>query len=351
MMTATRIRVVLAAVVVTAFAAPRSAGAQSAEAEALFQEGKRLMKNGEVAKACEKFEAGDRVEPTAGNELNLARCREANGQSAAAWAVYLKAAATAKHAGDFRREAEARKKAASLEPHLVYLTIAVPQDSRVEGLMIKRNDVPVDEALWDQRIPVDPGEYVISGEAPGRKLWSTTVAVLTKHRKIEVPQLERRIESRPAEPKPEVRHDPPAPSEDSSRPPVSRPREPDVAPASQSPAPPPPTSSLRKLPLVVAGVGVAAIGVAVGLGLHARSLEGDSDALCPTTSCNQAHGVDLNKSARRYGLAANIGYAVGGAAVVGAAALWFFGPKSHETLSVLPTLDAHHVGIGFARSF
>ncbi|HET7501361.1 MAG TPA: hypothetical protein VFK02_10175 [Kofleriaceae bacterium] len=348
-MTATRIHVALAIVVAAALAMPRAARAQSAEAEALFQEGKRLMKNGEIAAACDKFEAGERVEPTAGSELNLARCRETNGQIATAWAVYLKAAATAKHAGDTRREAEARKKAASLEPKLVYLTISVPEDSRVEGLVVKRNETAVDEALWDQRVPVDPGEYTISSEAPGYKLWITTVPVLTKNKKVEIPHLEKRIEARPTEPRPEVR--PPT----QARTPEDIPAATRKADLMERPVPPPASpgrSSRTKIFTIgLAAVGVAAIGTSVVLGLHANNLEEQSNDLCPDTQCGDANGIDLNRSARRYALATNIGFGVGGAAIVGAAVLWFFGPRSHETVAVLPMIDADHVGIHFARSF
>ncbi|HEU4733868.1 MAG TPA: hypothetical protein VFT22_38510 [Kofleriaceae bacterium] len=349
-MTATRIHVALAVVVTAAFVTPRAARAQSAEAEALFQEGKRLMKNGEIAAACDKFEAGDRVEPTAGSELNLARCREANGQIATAWAAYLKAAATAKHTGDPRREAEARKRAASLEPKLVYLTITVPEDSRVEGLVVKRNETTIDQALWDQRVPVDPGEYTISGEAPGYKLWIATVPVLTKSKKVEIPQLEKRIDVRPAEPRPEVRPATPARTMVEDTPPVTRKADLPDKPVARSEAPTRSPGS-KKLAIGLAAVGVAAIGASVALGLHANSLEDASDQVCPEVQCADADGVDKNKSARRYALATNIGFGVGGAAIVAAAAVWFFGPRSHETLAVLPMIDADHVGIHFARSF
>lgn len=350
MMTATRTHVALAIAVTAALAVPRAARAQSAEAEALFQEGKRLMKNGEIAAACDKFDAGERVEPTAGSELNLARCREANGQIATAWAVYLKAAATAKHAGDSRREAEARKKAASLEPKMVYLTIAVPADSRVEGLVVKRNETAVDEALWDQRVPVDPGEYTISGEAPGYKLWATTVPVLTKNKKVEIPQLEKRIDVRPVEAKPEIRQPTPRSTVDDT-PPITRKN--DLA---SRPVPPPEapgrSSGTKTLSIVLAAGGAVALGTSLYLGSHANDLQEQSNDLCPDTQCTDARAVSLNKSARNYALATNIGFGVGGAAIIGAAVVWFFGPKkSYESVSVVPTLDADHVGIHFARSF
>jgi hypothetical protein len=327
---------------------PGPAHAQSAEAEALFQDGKRLMTRGETAKACEKFEASDRVEPKSGTEINLALCRETNGQLASAWAAYLKTAASAKQVGNARREAEARKRAAALEPRLIYLTIAVPDDVRVDGLVIKRDGTAVDAALWNQRVPVDPDEYTISAEAPGYQSWSTSIVVKTKSKKVEVSALEKRPDARRAEPRPQGQRT--ASGEDGDREP-SGPRErlPDDAELNHAPSR---WTGTRKLSLALAAVGVAAAGAGGGLGLHASSLESQSDALCPQTACSDARGVSLNKSARHYTLAANIGFAAGGAAVVGAAVLWFLGaPPSRDGVAILPTLDAARVGIHFARSF
>ncbi|HET7505082.1 MAG TPA: hypothetical protein VFK02_28885 [Kofleriaceae bacterium] len=339
MMIATRPRWFLAAVVGmglvigAGFSAP--ARAQSAEAETLFREGKRLMKKGQVAKACEKFDAADRLEATAGTEINLADCREKNGQVATAWATFVKTAATAKHAGDGEREAEARRRAALLEPKLVYLTITVPAESRVDGLMIKRNDTVLDEVLWDQKLPVDPDEYTISAEAPGHEKWSTSVVVKTKSKKVEVPVLERRSEPRRAVP---------------VAPPAG---EVGVREREREPAPPPRSlTGRRKLSLVIAGIGVAAIGVGAGFGILAGRDEDKSDELCPEIMCSSEHGVDLNQRARRDALIANIGFAAGGVAIAGAAVLWLTGsPKSTEALSFAPLVGAGQVGVSFARSF
>jgi hypothetical protein len=338
MMTATsclhRLRALgLALAVVAMGLVPRPAHAQSAQAEALFQDGKRLMAKGETAKACEKFEASDRVEPASGTEINLARCRETSGQLASAWAAYLKTAATAKHDGNTRREAEARKQAAALEPRLIYLTIVVPDESRVDGLGITRNGIAVDQALWNQRVPVDPDEYTISGEASGYRPWSTSVLVKTKSKKVEVPALEKRPEVRRAEPRRTA-------PDDAGEPEVSR------------------WTDRRKLSLALVAVGVAAAGAGIGLGLHASSLERQSDDLCDHLTCHSADAVALNQSARRYALAANVGFVAGGAAVVGAAVLWWLGaphppgarPRADDT-AMIPTFGAGRVGVALARSF
>src|SRR5580704_996459 len=103
------------------FAQPKS-GETSVAAETLFREGKRLMTDGKLAEACDKLAASDRIEESVGTLLNLADCREKNGQLATAWATFLRAASIARTAGDGAREAEARRRASVLEPQLAYLT-------------------------------------------------------------------------------------------------------------------------------------------------------------------------------------------------------------------------------------
>src|ERR1700733_8879705 len=66
--------------IVAALAAP--ARAQSAEADVLFREGKQLLKAGNIAEACDKLDASDRLESSVGTLLNLADCREKNHQLA-----------------------------------------------------------------------------------------------------------------------------------------------------------------------------------------------------------------------------------------------------------------------------
>jgi len=330
-----------------AFTAP--AHAQTAEAETLFREAKRLMKTGKIADACDKFDASDRLEPTAGTELNLADCREKNGQLATAWAMFLKAAAAAKRAdNDGKREAEARRRAAALEPKLSYLTISVPEASRVEGLVIKRNGTAIDRALWDQRVPVDPDEYTIEGDAPGFEPWSTSVVVKTKPRTIEVPVLV----SRPAAKRGAV------PGRSATEPTVGEAA--DARAASDgagarelSPAAPPSRfTGRRKLALVIAAVGVGAAGTSLGFGLQARHVEDQANAICPDAACSDAHAVDLNRTARRNALIANVGLATAGAAVIGAVVLWFTGsPRSEGGVSIAPVLGSRSAGISLGRLF
>ncbi len=330
------------AVAPTAAAQPAArAGDNTVAAEALFREGKRLMKDHKIAEACEKFEASERLDESIGTLLNLGDCREKSGQLATAWAVFLKAASDARSAGDAARETEARTRATALEPRLSYLTISVPDANRVEGLVIKRDDVGVDPALWNQGVPVDAGTYTISGQAPGHEPWSTKVVVQGEAQKasVEVPrfkqlaELSKTLTAKPA-----------APAQVAARPE----RDDD----DERPLPPRRWTTLRKASVAVAAVGVASLAGGLGFGLESNSLERQANAICPDTTCGDAHALSLNRNAQHDALASNIMFGVGGAAVAGAVVLWLVGaPHVAERVTLAPVVTHDRVGVALAHSF
>src|ERR1044071_2920592 len=150
----------------SAFIALVSAGhahAQSAEAESLFNDASKLMKQGDLARACEAFEASNRIEPRAGTLIRLGECREQNHQLASAWSAYKDALTRVK---DRRKRALATARIAEIEQRLSYLKVSVAADGKLDGLVITRNGKPLDPTLWDRSLPVDGGEYVIVARAP-----------------------------------------------------------------------------------------------------------------------------------------------------------------------------------------
>jgi hypothetical protein len=324
----------LATIALVVTVAAPAARAQSVEAEVLFRDGKKLLKDGKIAEACEKLEASDHLESTVGTLLNLADCREKNHQLATAWVDFRKAAAAAKLAHDDKREAEAHRREKLLEPRLASLTIKVADANRVDGLTIARNDAAIDPALWNQGVPVDAGDYDIVAQAPGHTRWTKHVHVASEGQviAIDVPQLES--------------HAAPDNSVTKLAPP------PTSAPAVEEEAPPAVFTPKRKLAVAVAAIGAAGIGAGIALGLHARNLEKQSDAICPTSSCNDLRAVQLNSDARSSGLYANIGYVAGGAAIAGAVVLWFIGaPSTPRDTIAMPMVAPDRVGWALTGTF
>ncbi len=141
-----------------AIAIPATARADSASADALFQEGRRLMEQKRVPEACTKFESSYQAEATLGTLLNLANCRQLAGQLATAWARWGEAEAKARQNGDDREEL-ARERRAELVPRLPKLTIVVRNPKA--GLQVFRDDAEVAPGSYGSALPVDPGQHVV----------------------------------------------------------------------------------------------------------------------------------------------------------------------------------------------
>jgi hypothetical protein len=189
------VRVVLVFVLLCVAGGRLAAQPAAAQAEALFRQGKDLMAAGKIAEACGAFEASQKAGPATSTLLNLANCREKNGELATAWALFLEVeretrAATDKLGKEFHRTASER--ASKLEPRLSYLTIGVAERSRLKGLEVTRDGTAVDSLSWSRRLPLDGGKHVIEARAPGHKPWTITIDMATHDddRQVEVPPLE-----------------------------------------------------------------------------------------------------------------------------------------------------------------
>src|SRR6185436_15146558 len=140
---------------------PSRAGAQARDAaagEALFQEGRRLMKAGDFTAACPKLEESLRLDPALGTLVNLASCEEQVGHTATAW-QHWRAAADQLPSSDKRR-ATAVARAGALEKVLPRLTIALGADVSPDA-EVKRDGVRLGRASLGLPLPVDPGRHIV----------------------------------------------------------------------------------------------------------------------------------------------------------------------------------------------
>ncbi|XYI01751.1 hypothetical protein ACMHYB_19125 [Sorangium sp. So ce1128] len=169
-----------------------SPGVAFAQADALLEQGKQLMKKGKLAEACPKIEESYRLSARSATLLALATCHEKQGKLATAWAEYIDLGAAARKEGNKRLEADAKARGAKLELRLPRLTLNVPRAAAVEGLEVTLDGAPVDSATWGQARPIDPGEHKVSASAPGRKRWEHSVTIKRGDRKaVAVPALAR----------------------------------------------------------------------------------------------------------------------------------------------------------------
>lgn len=313
--------------------------AQSAEAEVLFRDGRKLIKADKVAAGCDKLAASERLETSIGTLLNLGDCREKLGKYASSWAAFRKAEATAKRAGnEGKRMLEARNRANKLEPQLA--TLAIQVDLKLQGLVVTRDGLTLEAGAWNTAVPVDPGSYALVVEAPGHKPWRTNVTVLHKSKRIVVvPTLERVVTVTPPVPAPPVAYAPviiPGPE----------PRRALTMRTQRASS----FTGERKLGLVLGLLGGGAIGTGVYFGMQSRELQRDSDALCPLVTCADPEGLRLNNQAQSSATRANIFYVAGGIAVASAVVLFIIGGPEEGTV-VTPTAGSDQVGVSVAGSF
>ena len=139
-----------------------------ATAQALFDRGKKLMKDGKFAEASSALEESQRIEPRSGTLLNLAACYEQSSRLASAWSTYLEAATLAKSTGNAERERGARQRAAALAPRLSKLVISAASAGSTAGLEITRDGQLVGPAQLGLPLPADAGAHSVAAKAPGR---------------------------------------------------------------------------------------------------------------------------------------------------------------------------------------
>ncbi|HEX3758168.1 MAG TPA: hypothetical protein VHW23_05660 [Kofleriaceae bacterium] len=312
-------------------AASPGARADGSQAEALFNDGNRLLKEGKVTQACAAFEASNRLEPGAGTLIALGQCREKARQLASAWLAYKQAAARAK---DARKHDFAAARVAELQPQLSYLTLVVPDDHRVDGMTIELAGAAIDRTLWGQPQPVDGGDPVIVVQAPGREPWRTAAHVAATRDKvrIEVPALPEQAQAAA-----------PALAGPTQPPPA----EPAAAPVSS----PGMFTPMRGVAVGLAGASVIGLVAGVALGASASSKQDDAFRLCPqpATPCGQAARSNaLIRASHDRAHDANIAFAIAAGAAFTAGVLWFMGAPTSEhatRVGLAPTLAPGEPGV------
>jgi hypothetical protein len=272
--------------------------ADSAAAQALFDQARALMEAGRVAEACPKLEESQRLDPGSGTLLNLARCYEASGRLATAWTTYLEAAGASRTAGNPEREAAAREFAASLEPRLSRLVIDLVPGERPRGLEITRDGERVGAPQWRLPIPADEGEHLVAATAPGHAPWQTTVRIEGEGQvvTVTVPALV---------PEPEADRDADATA--------------DAGPG---------LGSQRTLALVAGGVGVVGLGLGTAFGLRSMAKHDEAERFCDGPACTDVRGVDAGDAAQSAGNVSTVAFVIGGLGVAAGLTLWFTAPEA-----------------------
>jgi hypothetical protein len=308
------VAIAFATLCVPGYASAQPAASQ-VSAEALFQEGKRLLEAQAYAEACPKLAESYRLDPATGTLLALALCHEKANRLATAWATYTDTAARAAQDGNAAREKAARDRAQALAGRTSKLTITVaPELQATAGLTVKRGGVLVGASSFGTQVPVDGGEHVIEASAPGRKPFRATVRVRDEGdaQSVAVGPLE----ALPAKGAPEE-----------------------------------PSRGLGPLQMggvVAASAGVLAIGIGTGFAVHAAAKDSASkeNGLCsPDNRCG-AQGTALRNSALAAADVSTGLFVAGGVLAAGGVALFVFGRRSGASPPSVQTAPVVGPGMG-----
>jgi hypothetical protein len=186
-----RSTIVLAAFLATAtLLASESGTARAASpAEALFQEGRRLLLAGQTDEACARFAESYAMVASSGTLLNLARCHQDQGKTATAWNEYKAAVRLARNQGREDRAAVADGNAHALEGTLARVTTTAVE--KVSDLRVVTEAGPLGDGGLGVDVPIDPGTHKVTVTAPGYLPWATTLEVKgAEQLTLEIPRLE-----------------------------------------------------------------------------------------------------------------------------------------------------------------
>lgn len=302
---------------------PASAVADIAAAEALFNEGRKLMADGKLDQACPKLAESHRLDPSPATLGSLAQCHEKQGKTASAWAEYLASARLADQQKKPAIAKAAQERADALKGKLLYLTIKV--EARVAGLVVRRGEETVVEASYDSRLPVDPGKWLIRAEAPDHEPFSAEINLQDgkPDNTVTIPALKKKGTS-------------PAPTSSSSAPPP--PPSASSAPGTST-APPTatgtavaPRSSLTGYVLI--GAGAVALGIGSYMGLSSMADYRTAKRECPTRlECNKA-ALDARDRAEAKAWGSNVGVGLGVVGLAIGGYLAFFSGNEAKTSAV-----------------
>jgi hypothetical protein len=288
------------------------ADGDSAGAQALFDQAKKLMAEGHYAEACPKLEESQRLDPGSGTLLNLGVCYEHEGKIATAWGKISEARPAARVTHNEDRERVARQRAATLMPKIPHIVVHIADGNDGAGIEVKRNGQLIGKAQLGTEIPADPGEHVIVASAAMRKAWTTHITLEGNGQTVavKVPRLETAAPL-------------PAPHTDAvsaaarGQPSLNSPQ---MVTQDESTG----LGTQRTLALVAGRVGLIGLGVGTAFFLRSKSKHNEAEAVCPKSdACETQAQADLWTSATKAGNVATVAGLIGAAGVGAATALWF----------------------------
>lgn len=298
-----------------------------AAAEALFNKGLADMEAGKYETGCKAIAESQRLDPRAGTLFTLATCEARWGRIATAVTRYGDYLATFDRLPDDRKAAQgerpnvARAERERLSPLIPQLTLSLAATAP-KGTLVKRDGEAVSDAMFGLALPVDPGEHVLTVQAPGGP---------ESEQKITIAQGEKKAVT--VEPK------------------IAAPTASVTATATSAPTASAPPSRSMVGPIAAFGAGVVGLGLGIGFGAAVLGKRPELDAACPNKACPASEKDNL-EGTKTLGYVSTVGFVVAGVgAAVGTVLLLLPAPKAEAPAKsgarAVPPRAAVRVGAGW----
>src|SRR5271154_3162127 len=152
------------------------AGPNEDQADALFEQGKALEKNGQATEACAKYQAALDLNPNAiGIILNVALCDQNAKKFASSYKLFSDARNRAREQNLPDQQKAAEDHLAQVEENVAHVGLAFADAPTDDTKILVANEIVPKEKIGD--VLVDEGEVAIVVSRPGRVTYETKVVV------------------------------------------------------------------------------------------------------------------------------------------------------------------------------
>lgn len=172
----------LLAIAVFVFSPSIAAADEPLSAELLFNRGVEQMNTENYESGCASIAESHRIEPLPGTLFTLATCMDRWGRIATAMALYgdylavYDKIAPERKSKQGERPKVAEKRRQELQPDVPSLKVVLPLNAPA-GTTVMRNGKELPSAEIGVALPVDPGTYVITTQAPGGLVWERQITI------------------------------------------------------------------------------------------------------------------------------------------------------------------------------
>jgi hypothetical protein len=295
------------------------------KAAALFQEGRRLIDEGNCDAAVTKLKESLLYESSVGARLSIAECVEKM-DPLQAWRLLKEASALALVNHD-ERVSSAEQHAATVQTRLATILFNLPPASDQRGFDLRVDGDVVDRYVYRSGYATTPGRHVVDAMAPGGRVFSKVLTVdAGAHAMVDV-------ELKGEDTKQEQRDAVPERSDG------------EVG------------SSRRALGIAIGAIGLSGLASGLFFGVLTLDKQRSIQAACGGNvgSCPLAQGtLDAQReSAKTTAALSTIGFIIGGAGLVGGAAIYLTAPSKRSagqgtgtTVRLSPRASRDAAGLG-----